>query len=178
MTLAQFKIFFENIAVQVVQHDKTLEISQFLMANDDNKVKPQNSMVISQWCMEVSYPVDEFKSEMSHFNHSQNFVVKIYKLVEANHIAGQIMAIDGALTLMKDVIEWIYNSQINLNGFGIIPNSNTKFDTDAALEIHPFIDEQAMVFGRTTVLNFKKQINLCNTFKSANAHLLYNGLIN
>lgn len=165
MTLQDFKNLFENIAVKVVSHTKGQAKSQFLMVDDETAVDAvEGNMNTANYCMEVSYPIDEIRYEGTEHHNKPNFVFRIYRAVEKNDMVAQEIALQVAKEKLLEVASWLYCSQKANDGFGIIPGSSTQFD-NKSFKMSPFIDPSNNLCGREVTFSFTEIINLYDASK-------------
>lgn len=173
MTLQEFKNIFENIAVKVVAHQKGEGISHFLMADEDTAIKAMGQLLdTSDYCMEVSYPIDDVRAEGTEHYNKPNFTVLVYKAVNSEDLAAQEVTLQTAKEKVLEVASWLYCSQKANNGFGVIPNSSTAFD-DTNFKIMPFIDKTNGLCGREVTFTFKEIIKLYDQTKINQINDLY-----
>lgn len=167
MTVEEFNIIFENIAVKVLGHSKTnAKLKRYIMSSDDEiKKMAGGKLDLKSFCMEVSYPIDSFAKENSTFWNKINFVIRIYRQVRPESVSEQIMALEGAKTHILEVLKWLFTAQARNGNLSIMPNKHTKIDTNDDIEAHVFYDATELsVCGRELSITFIKEVEFvdCN----------------
>lgn len=163
MTVQEYKTVFEKIATAVVGHDPTKTKGQFFMFDEEDFVSVSKVFLnLNKMCIEVGYPIDTTVVENGSQYTQTVFVFNISRIVPLDNFDDQLLAIQEALVVGEKMAKYLFWLQKKHKGFGIIANSQTKFDY-SKFECKPLVAaENDNTSGRQMTVIFRTPFDFCD----------------